>query len=164
MSSADNAHQFASSRSTAAICRSPRGAAGRCWWSTPHPSAATRRNIRGSRRCGAAIATAASSSSAFRPTISARRSRAARPRSNPSAPPITRCRSRDAQVPVTGREAHPFYRWLAGELGERGAALEFPQIPDRPRRRAGRRLAVLSPPATDITGEIDKLLPPAAAS
>ena len=51
------------------------------------------------------------------------------------------------KVRVIGGNAHPFYRWVAETLGEAcGAALEFPQIPDRAGRRARRRMAILDPP------------------
>ena len=38
------------------------------------------------------------------------------------------------KVAVKGAAAHPFYRWAAQEAPVRGAALEFPQVSDRPRR------------------------------
>ena len=40
---------------------------------------------------------------------------------------------------VSPAKRHPFYQWVAEELGEtRAAALEFHQIPDRQGRRSGR--------------------------
>ena len=71
--------------------------------------------------CGSAIATAASSCSGSRPTISASRSPDRRQKSGSSAKATTgsifrsrrRCR-------VIGGAAHPFYRWIADSLGEAG--------------------------------------------
>ena len=111
-----------SSRSMAGNCRSLPGAAARCWWSTPPRFAATRRNTAISKPCGGAIASAASSFSASRPTISAQQEPG-------SAAEIKQFCETNYQVdfPLTekyrviGGDAHPFYRWVAAQLGEDGA-------------------------------------------
>ena len=70
--------------------------------------------------------------------------------------PLTR------KVPVTGREAHPFYRWLAGELGERGVPRwNFHKyLIDGDGRTAGAWPSSIAPQGKDITAAIDVLLPP----
>ena len=45
-----------------------------------------------------------------------------------------------AKAEVRGAAQHPFYKWAASRKAARAAALEFPQIPDRPRRPRGRQL------------------------
>ena len=46
-----------------------------------------------------------------------------------------------AKADVKGPSAHPFYKWAAHETSRRTAALEFSQVPDRPRRPACRRVS-----------------------
>ena len=151
------------SRSTARSCRSTLGAAGRCWWSTPLPSAATPRNIAISRPCGSAIATAVSSCSACRPTISARRSRGPRRRSRNSARPNTRSTFHwPRNAGSIGGNAHPFYRWVADSLGEGGTPRwNFHKYLIAPEGElAGAWPSQVAPSDPRIAGEIDRLLPP----
>ena len=133
-----------SSRSMAGNCRSLPGAAARCWWSTPPRFAATRRNTAISKPCGGAIASAASSCSACRPTISAQQEPG-------SAAEIKQFCETNYQVdfPLTekyrviGGDAHPFYRWVAAQLGEAGAPRwNFHKYLIGPDGQTRRRLAV----------------------
>lgn len=65
---------------------------------------------------------------------------------------------------VMGREAHPFYRWLQGELGERGVPRwNFHKfLIDGEGRAAGAWPSSTDPQAKDIAAAIDAALPPRA--
>jgi glutathione peroxidase len=62
-----------------------------------------------------------------------------------------------------GGAAHPFYRWIAGELGEAGAPRwnfhKYLIGPDG--QLAGAWPSQVRPTDAAITGEIERLLPPA---
>jgi len=69
--------------------------------------------------------------------------------------PLTR------KVNVTGKEAHPFYRWLADELGERGVPRwNFHKyLIDGEGRAAGAWPSSTGPQSKEIAAAIDALLP-----
>ncbi len=69
--------------------------------------------------------------------------------------PLTR------KVKVTGKEAHPFYRWLAGELGERGVPRwNFHKyLIDGEGRAAAAWPSSTGPQSQEIAAAIDALLP-----
>jgi glutathione peroxidase len=68
--------------------------------------------------------------------------------------PLTR------KVKVTGADAHPFYRWLAGALGERGVPRWnfYKFLIDGGGQAAGAWPSSTAPQAKDITGAIDAAL------
>jgi glutathione peroxidase len=70
--------------------------------------------------------------------------------------PLTR------KVKVAGPEAHPFYRWLAGELGERGVPRwNFHKyLIDGDGRAAGAWASSTGPQAKEIAAAIAAVLPP----
>jgi glutathione peroxidase len=67
------------------------------------------------------------------------------------------------KISVAGGAAHPFYRWIAGELGEAGAPRwnfhKYLIGPDG--QLAGAWPSQVRPTDAAITGEIERLLPPA---
>ena len=112
--------------------------------------------------CGGAIASAASSCSACRPTISAQQEPG-------SAAEIRQFCETNYQVDfpltekyrVVGGGAHPFYRWVAAQLGEAGAPRwnfhKYLIGPDG--QLAGAWPSQVGPIDPAITGEIEGMLP-----
>ena len=89
-----------------------------CSWSTPLRSAATPRNTPGYRRCGRDTATRGWLFSACRPTILADIHATAQGQYHVTFP-ITE------KVAVKGKDAHPFYKWAAGERPLEGPRWNF---------------------------------------
>lgn len=65
------------------------------------------------------------------------------------------------KVRVVGAQAHPFYRWVAAELGEAGAPRwNFHKyLLDPAGHLVGAWPSQVSPTGQEVTGEIEKLLP-----
>ena len=120
--------------STATRSRLPSLPATRFWWSTPPRSAAIPRNIPVCRRSGRATAAnglmvlgvPSNDFGGQEPGGKSEIQQTAQGDYHVTFP-LTE------KVAVKGKAAHPFYRWAALERPAGGAALEFPQIPDRPR-------------------------------